>query len=251
MNDSERLYQLRALVTGGASGIGEAIVRVFAKHGAEVLTVDLPETAIETQFDGVSGVTGRVQDITDDDAPDNLLALVKSELGGLDILVNNAGIAGMANVEDMDDELWDSIMAVNVRAMFRLSRAAIPLLKKSPAGRIINIGSVLSERGPAGLAAYVASKHAVAGLTKSLASEVGEFGITANCIEPGAIMTAMTRERFRAHPEVRDYWIRRSAAGRLGEPLDIARVALFLASDDAGFVSGTGIVADGGTIQAP
>ena len=244
MNDSERLYQLRALVTGGASGIGEAIVRVFAKHGAEVLTVDLPETAIETQFDGVSGVTGRVQDITDDDAPDKLLALVKSDLGGLDILVNNAGIAGMANVEDMDDELWDSIMAVNVRAMFRLSRAAIPL-------RIINIGSVLSERGPAGLAAYVASKHAVAGLTKSLASEVGEFGITANCIEPGAIMTAMTRERFRAQPEVRDYWIRRSAAGRLGEPLDIARVALFLASDDAGFVSGTGIVADGGTIQAP
>lgn len=251
MNDSERLYQLRALVTGGASGIGEAIVRVFAKHGASVLTVDLPESAVESQFDGLAGVTGRVQDVTDDDAPQKLAELAESELGGLDILVNNAGIGAMANVEDMDDELWDRIMDVNVRAMFRLSRAAIPLLKRSPAGRIINVGSVLSERGPAGLAAYVASKHAVAGLTKSLASEVGEFGITANYIEPGAIMTAMTRERFRTHPEVRDFWIRKSAAGRLGEPLDIARVALFLASDDAGFVSGTGIVADGGAIQAP
>ena len=154
-------------------------------------------------------------------------------------------------------------MANNLRPVFRLSRAAIPMLKRSHGGRIINLGSIYSVLGQPGLSAYVASKaaldafshcaskHAIAGFTKSIAAEVGRHGITANYIQPGAIMTNMTRDVFRKDPATRDYWINKAAAHRLGEPIDVAKVALFLASDDAAFVSGTGIVVDGGAVQVP
>ncbi|MEL6367260.1 MAG: SDR family NAD(P)-dependent oxidoreductase [Pseudomonadota bacterium] len=249
MQEKQRLHQMRAVVTGAATGIGEAIARVFAQHGAIVVGVDLPDSGIEERFAGVANVTGHVLDVSTDDAPERLLELVNSDLGGLDILVNNAGISNMQSVEKSPDELWDTVMANNLRPVFRLSRMAVPLLKRSPAGRIINLGSIYSFMGGRFLSAYVASKHAVAGLTKSLAGEVGKHGITVNYIQPGAIMTNMTREGFRQNPELRDAWIQRCSMGRLGEPLDVARVALFLASDDAAFVTGTGIVVDGGTVQ--
>lgn len=250
MADRQRLFGLKALVTGAAGGIGEAIARTFARHGAEVLAVDLPSTAIETQFEKVNGVVGLAMDITAENAPRELMAAVTRQMGTLDILVNNAGIRYAATVEKTSIKDWQRVMDVNLTAMFRLCQASIPLLKKSPAGRIINIGSVLSSYGQAGLSAHAASKHAVAGFTKSLASEVGGFGITANYIEPGAIMTEMMREVFRADVGARDFWIRKSAAGRLGEPIDVAKVALFLATDDAAFVSGQGIVVDGGATQS-
>ena len=250
MTDRQRLLGLKAMVTGGAGGIGEAIARTFAKHGADVLAIDLPNTGIETQFDKVNGVAGIAQDITTEDAPRALMAAATEQLGGLDILVNNAGIRYSATVEKTLIADWQRVMDVNLNAMFRLCQAAIPLLKKSPAGRIINIGSVLSSFGQAGLSAHAASKHAVAGLTKSLASELGGFGITANYIQPGAIMTEMMREVFRADTKARDFWISKSAAGRLGEPIDVAKVALFLATDDSAFVSGQGIVVDGVASQS-
>lgn len=250
MADRQRLFGLKAIVTGGAGGIGEAIARTFAKHGAEVLAVDLPTTTIETHYNKVSNVTGVALDITSEDAPRDLMVAAKTQMGTLDILVNNAGVRYAATVENTTMADWQRVMDVNVNAMFRLCQAAIPLLKKSPAGRIINIGSVLSSFGQAGLSAHAASKHAVAGFTKSLASEVGGFGITANYIEPGAIMTAMMRQVFKADVAARDFWIRKSAAGRLGEPIDVAKVALFLATDDAAFVSGQGIVVDGGASQS-
>lgn len=251
MNNSQRLLQLRAVVTGGDTGIGEAIARVFAQHGASVLAVDTAQSGIESRYASVKNVTGAVMDVADEDSPAQLLVLIEEHLGGVDVLVNNAGVSDIASVEHMQDEMWDHIMAVNLRAVFRLSRTCIPQLRKSPAGRIINLGSVFSMFGSEGLSAYVATKHAVAGLTKSMAAELGNSGITVNYIQPGAIMTDMTRELFRTQPEVRDYWIRKSAAKRLGEPLDVAKVALFLASDDAAFVSGTGIVVDGGAVQVP
>jgi NAD(P)-dependent dehydrogenase (short-subunit alcohol dehydrogenase family) len=168
-----------------------------------------------------------------------------ARLGGLDILFNNAGIGASALASQMTDEAWDQVQAVNLRAVFRLTRAAIPHLIHSPAGRIINTASVMAEGTDFGLSAYCASKAGVLGLTRTLALELGRHGVTANALMPGAIKTGMTQASF-SQPEVAEVWARKSVLRRLGEPLDVAKVALFLASDDAGFVTGQAIAADGG-----
>lgn len=250
MPDNDRLLGLKAVVTGANAGIGDAIARVFAQQQATVLAVDRPDSGVVQRFANVANLTGLECDVATDGAADAVFEAVDAELGGLDILVNNAGVClrGDADTTKADD--WDTVFATNVTAAFRLCQRALPYLKKSPAGRVINVGSVLSELGEPGRAAYAASKHALYGMTKSLASEWGVFGITVNCLLPGAIMTDMTREFFRHNKDYRDYWIRKSAARRLGEPLDVARVALFLASDDSVFVSGQGIVVDGGGAQS-
>jgi NAD(P)-dependent dehydrogenase (short-subunit alcohol dehydrogenase family) len=165
--------------------------------------------------------------------------------GRLDVLFNNAGIGANALAAHMTDETWDAVQAVNLRAVFRLCRTAIPHLIQSPAGRIINTASVMAEGTDYGLAAYCASKAGVVGLTRTLALELGRHGVTANAIMPGAIHTGMTAASF-ARAEVADIWAKKSVLRRLGQPIDIARVALFLASDDAGFVTGQAIAADGG-----
>lgn len=249
MSDNDKLLGLKAVVTGAVDGIGDAIARVFAQQSAEVLAIDLPDSGIEQKFASVSGIQGMELDVSGKDAPEQLIERVSEDLGGLDILVNNAGICIRKDAEATSDAEWDQVFSTNVRAAFRVARAALPQLKKSPAGRIINVGSVMSELGAPGHVAYSASKHALHGMTKTLASEWGVYGITANTLMPGAIMTNMTRELFREDTAYRDYWIAKSAARRLGEPLDVARVALFLASDDSVFVSGQGITVDGGATQ--
>ncbi|MEL7535740.1 MAG: SDR family NAD(P)-dependent oxidoreductase [Pseudomonadota bacterium] len=250
MPDTDRLLGLKAIVTGANAGIGDAIARVFAQQHASVLAVDLPDSGVVQRFEHVANLTGFECDVTDADAPQKIFEAVDATLGGLDILVNNAGICLRHDTDETADADWDEVLATNVTAAFRLCRESLPYLKKSPAGRVINVGSVLSELGASGRAAYAASKHALYGMTKSIASEWGVYGITANCLLPGAIMTDMTREHFRRNKDYRDYWIQKSAARRLGEPLDVARVALFLASDDAVFVSGQGLVVDGGGAQS-
>jgi len=127
-----------------------------------------------------------------------------------------------------------------------ICRSALPHLKKSPAGRIINIGFLRSVFSGDGAGAFGKAEQKLAALTAALAADAGEFGITANYVQPGAIMTEVSREVFRKNFALRDYCIAQSAAGRLGEPVDVAKVVLFLASDDAAFVSGTGIIVDGG-----
>lgn len=153
-------------------------------------------------------------------------------------------------LEDHDDEFWDQALAINVTAVFRLARAALPALRASGRGRIVTIGSVMSSFGAAGMVAYVASKHAVLGITRALATELGPDGITVNCVQPGAIETPMTTPAF-ANPEFRGFWTNKAALGRLGQPQDIADVIAFLVSDDARFVSGHGVIVDGAAMQAP
>ncbi|MGL3822736.1 SDR family NAD(P)-dependent oxidoreductase [Sphingopyxis sp. R3-92] len=232
-----RLDGRAALVTGAGSGIGLATARRLAADGARVLTVDR------------AGDVDMIADVTDPGINAHMVAEAEARLGGLDILVACAGITGMQPLDGHSDEFFDAMMAVNVTAVFRLMRDALPLLKRSPHGRIILIGSVMSSFGEAGMTAYSASKHAVLGMTKSVAAEVGAFGITANCIQPGAIETPMTAPAFTAMPEFRQRWIEKAALGRLGQPEDIADVAAFLASDDARFMSGHGIFVDGGATQ--
>ena len=232
-----RLDGRAALVTGAGSGIGLATARRLAADGSRVLTTDR------------SGEVDILADVTAPGINAKLVAETEARFGRLDIVVACAGITGMQMLDGASDDFFDEMMAVNVTAVFRLMRDALPLLKRSPHGRIILIGSVMSSFGEAGMTAYSASKHAVLGMTKSVAAEVGAYGITVNCIQPGAIETPMTAPAFTAMPEFRQKWVDKAALGRLGQPEDIADVAAFLASDEARFMSGHGVFVDGGATQ--
>jgi 3-oxoacyl-[acyl-carrier protein] reductase len=238
-----------ALVTGATSGIGRAIARAYVEAGAEVLAVGRDQQPAEDL--ALPGLVALQQDLTEADAVAKVLRVAEQHWGRLDVLVNNAGIASFAALEETSDALWEQTLLINLTVVFRFCRAAVPLLKRSSAGRIINIGSVMSTFGGAGLSAYAASKHGVAGLTKCLASELGQFGITANFIQPGAIVTGITSDGFANDPAFRTFWENKAAIGRWGQPEDIAPMAVFLASRGADFVSGQGLVVDGGSIQAP
>jgi len=237
-----RLDGKAAIVTGAASGIGQATATLMAARGAQVLAVDLRDTALAHTDDTIIAIDHDVA------APDAAAAIVDHAaltFGRLDILVNNAGIARGGPVDALSDDDWDATLAVNLTAHFKLARAAVPHMKKAGGGRIINIASVMAEGTDFGLAAYCASKAGVAGLTRNLALELGKYGITANYVLPGAIHTGMTHSNF-ANPDIAKVWARKSPFNRLGQPIDVARCIGFLASEEAGFVTGHGLNADGG-----
>jgi NAD(P)-dependent dehydrogenase (short-subunit alcohol dehydrogenase family) len=245
MSTADRLSGKVAIVTGGGSGIGRAIVDAYVANGARVLVVDLPGRDWQSHFKGKAAVVCLEQDITAKDAPDNVMNACVKAFGGLDILVNNAGIAIGAQFEDTTDEQWDRILGINVTSIFRLSKAAVPHLRARGGGRIINLGSIMSNTAGPSLAAYGTSKHAVAGLSKGMAVDLGKYRITVNYLQPGSIWTAMS-EPFMNDPEFRKYWENKAPMGRIGDPEDVAAAALFLATDEAKFVSGAGIAVDGG-----
>src|SRR5258708_24778410 len=244
-----RLSGKIAIVTGAASGIGAASAKLFAEEGGQVLAVDRPESEINTVHAGSNAIAPFAADITGDDAPKKIVAAALEKFGAIDILFNNAGVSGRAFVEEMTDAFWDQVNSVNLRAMFRICREAIPELRKraqeTGRARIINTASVMAFDTDFGLAAYAASKAGVGGLTRTLALELGKFNITANYICPGAIYSAITRTNF-AKPEIRAVWEKNAALRRLRQPLDIARGALMLASEDADFITGHELVVDGG-----
>jgi len=242
-----RFSDMNCVVTGAADGIGRATAIKLAAEGGRVLACDLNSDGL-ADLDVVARLT---LDVTDEEAAQRLMAAVDSDLGGLDVLVNNAGISAGAPLETLSDELWHRVIEVNLNAVFRISRAAIGRLKLSSRGRIVNIGSVMSERSAAGMGAYTVSKHGVAGLTKTLALELGVFGITANYVQPGAIVTGITREVFAADETFRNFWEQKAALKRLGQPEDIANAIAFLASDEAAFITGHGLLVDGGAMQSP
>lgn len=233
------LSGMKALVTGASSGIGAGAVARLQAEGMAVFGA-----AREAPAD-------LVIDVAAAGAADSIVAAAAAALGGIDILVANAGISGFVALDGHPDAAWDEMIAINLSSVFRLCRAALPWLKASPRARIITIGSVMSDHGDAGMAAYAASKHGVLGLTRSLATELGPTGITVNCIQPGAILTGITAPAFAAMPDFETLWRSKAPLGRIGTPDDIAGVIAFLASDDARFVSGHGIVVDGGAMAHP
>jgi 3-oxoacyl-[acyl-carrier protein] reductase len=237
-----RLKDRAAIVTGAASGIGRASAELFASEGARVLAVDRPGTNLVFENKSIETLEC---DISGQDAPKTIVDRALAAFGRLDILYNNAGIGAAANVAQMTDEQWDRVQDVDLRAVFRVTREAIPALVKSPAGRIISTASVMALGTDWGLASYCAAKAGILGLTRTLALELGQQGVTANAVLPGAIQTGMTAAGF-ANPKAAEVWAKKSVLRRLGQPIDVARVALFLASDDAGFVTGQAIAADGG-----
>ncbi|MDM7957809.1 SDR family NAD(P)-dependent oxidoreductase [Blastomonas sp.] len=235
-----RLNGRKALVTGAASGIGAATVRRLLADGATVLACDISS-------DGLAGTYNHVANLADRQAIATLAAVAESQLGGLDILINNAGVCPVGTLDELTDDQWQFGLDVNLLAPARLSKACLALLKASKAGRVINTGSILSRYGDAGLGAYAASKHAILGFTRSLAMELGPYGVTVNCVQPGCIVTGMTRGMLE-NEAAAEYYRDKSALKRLGQPEDIADVIAFLASDDARFITGQGIIADGGVM---
>jgi 3-oxoacyl-[acyl-carrier protein] reductase len=241
-----RLDKRAAIVTGAASGIGRATAQLFAEEGARVLAVDLPGKGLADAHRERRHIVCLEQNVGEDDAAERIVEAAIAGFARLDIVMNNAGVAFNVPVETMTDDVWERSLTINLTAQMRICRRALPHLKQSPAGRIINVASVMAQGTGLGLAAYCASKAGVAGLTRTLALELGRDGITANYIEPGAIETGMTSPLWQARPDVADIWAKKAALRRLGQPIDIARAALFLASDEGGFVTGHGLVVDGG-----
>lgn len=245
MADPLRLYGLKALVTSAGSGVGEAIARTLVKHGAHVLAVDNVNSGVEQQFANVKNVDTKSCALGDATQMQSIVEDAVERLGGIDILINDFPPGPGEPVSDTDDVL-DRLLKNRAELVMGISRAALPHLKRSPAGRIVSIGFLRSVFAANGVGASVKAEQDLGALSRALAAETGEFGITANYVQPGAIMTPASRDVFRRDKALRDHCIAHSAAHRLGEPVDVAKVVLFLASDDAGFVSGTGISVDGG-----
>lgn len=247
-----------AIITGAATGIGRASAELFARAGARVALVDSREAELTRTVADVRAAGGTVMSLVAELArPDDCAAVVAGAvraLGRVDVLLNNAGVGTMVvggTVETISLEHWDLALDVNVRAMYLVSRAAVPHMRSAGGGAIVNISSVSAFRGSIERPshAYAASKGAVLALTRAMAASYGRDGIRVNAICPGTIRTRLTAdivERVeRAAKEGHGIPL-----GRVGEPEDIARCALFLASDDAAFVSGAHLVADGGAMAA-
>lgn len=246
MAEGLRLFGLKAVVTGASGGIGEAIARTLIKHGADVLAIDAPNSGVDSQFDSVRGIKGHVVDIHAADAATKIAEAASSEFGHVDIVICNVSPRIDGPVGDGNDAELDQLLERKQQLVSGICQQLLPLMKNSPAGRIVILGFGRSIFGRDGAESYAKSTAAIAELTKELAAEAGQYGINANYIQPGAVMTPDSRRIFNNDKDLRDFCIERSAAKRLGEPIDIAKVALFLSTDDSVFVSGTGIVVDGG-----
>lgn len=237
-----------ALVSGASRGIGAAIADTLAAAGATVIGTATSESgaaAIGERLAQWNGV-GRVLNAAEDNAVENLIAAVEQEFGKLDILVNNAGITRDNLLMRMKEEEWDAIMDVNLKSVFRASKSVLRGMMKQRSGRIITITSVVGSMGNAGQTNYAAAKAALAGFSKSLAREVGSRGITVNCVAPGFIDTDMTR----ALPdETRKMFTDQTALGRFGDPQDIADAVLFLASEQARYITGQTLHVNGGMLM--
>jgi len=242
----------RVLITGGASGIGETLVTHFAVQGSQVAFLDIQDHAAASLI-GQIAAAGHPQpiylhcDLTDIAALRTAVTQAIASLNGLDVLVNNAGNDRRHSVEEVTPELWDQLMAVNLRHQFFVTQAAIPALQQSGSGSILNMSSIAWIIPSVGLPVYVAAKAAIVGLTRTLAREVGKDNIRVNAILPGAILTEKQRQLVMT-PQYSAEVLAGQSLKRHLAPAEIARLALFLASDDASAITGQSHIADGGWV---
>ncbi|MDE2167694.1 MAG: SDR family oxidoreductase [Alphaproteobacteria bacterium] len=239
-----------AWVTGGQRGLGAACVREFVAEGAECY-VNYPTAAEAVEAaEFVEGVkAGRVYaaqaDVTNEKQIADLVSRIIRDSKRLNILVNNAGVNTLRTWEDLDRESWDLTISVNLTGVFNCCKAVLPPMKQQNRGNIVNIASIAAFIGR-GNADYIASKSALLGLTRSLARQYGKFGIRANAISPGFHNTEMVKRARAGAKENADEFIKATPLGFLPEPDSIGKAALFLASDDASFITGHNLVVDGG-----
>ncbi len=244
MTDNQTKPQV-ALVTGATRGIGAAIAQELASKGYQVIGTATSDAGAEKISRALSAFGGRgvTLNVTDGAAVDALIDSIVKNDGGLHVLVNNAGITRDTLAMRMKDDDWDAVTDTNLKAVFRVSRAAIRPMMKQRFGRIISITSVVGASGNAGQANYAAAKAGVAGMTRALAKELGSRGITVNCVAPGFIATDMTADL----PEAQKAALKAQIAmGDLGQPSDIAHAVAYLASAGAGYVTGQELHVNGG-----
>jgi 3-oxoacyl-[acyl-carrier protein] reductase len=242
-----------AIVTGAARGIGAATAKRLAAEGFAVAILDLDESSCKTIASEISAAGGRAlgvgTDVSDEESVQSAMNRIAGELGAPLVLVNNAGVIRDNMMYKMSSSDWDTVMNVHLRGSFLMSRAAQKYMTEAKWGRIINLSST-SALGNRGQANYAAAKAGLQGFTKTLAIELGKFGVTANAIAPGFIETEMTQataERIGVpFEQFRDAAVKNIAVGRSGKPEDIASVVAFLAGDEAGFISGQTLYVCGG-----
>jgi 3-oxoacyl-[acyl-carrier protein] reductase len=235
-----------ALVTGASRGIGRAIAHTLAMQGLKVIgtaTTDAGAAAIGESLAAFEGCRGLCLNVNDGPALDAAIDAIVKEHGALHVLVNNAGITRDMLSMRMKDDDWDAVIDTNLKAVFRASRAATRPMMKQRYGRIVNITSVVGSSGNAGQANYAAAKAGVAGMTRSLARELGSRGVTVNCVAPGFIETDMTKSLTEAQTSA---LMAQIPLGRLGHASDIAHAVAFLASPQAGYITGTELHVNGG-----
>ncbi len=244
-----RLENKIALITGAAGGFGRAMALEFARQGAQIFAADRNEAGVGETADLVNNQGGAATpvlcDVSDTDDIAALLSEIEKEFGRLDVLVNNAGISQREDFRHITDAHWQEILDVNLTAAMRLSRDALKLLKISGTSSIVNISSIMERVHVRQLSAYSTTKAALAGLSRAMAVEYAAFNVRVNYLCPGYAETAMT-ERILRNDAVRKGLIDRTPLRRLCQPEEIAMAALFLASDEAAFITGEGLTVDGG-----
>ena len=249
-----RLAGKTAVITGGAGGIGRAAARLFAEEGASVLIADLSEESLAAAVDdiGSNQVSYCVTDVTNADENDEMIAVAEARYGAVNILLANAGIEGAVKPTlEYDEETFDHVMAVNVKGVWLGLKSVIPAMLKCGGGSIVITSSVAGLSGGPNVAPYSTSKHVVIGLMRSVAKEYAAMNIRVNTVNPSPVETRMMRSLEEgiapgASATVHDRLVERIPMGRYAEPIDIARVMLFLASDDASWITGSVYAADGG-----
>ncbi|SMO61059.1 3-hydroxybutyrate dehydrogenase [Melghirimyces algeriensis] len=248
------------LVTGAAQGIGYSIAEAFAGEGAHTVIADLKEEEAIQAAQRIAKETGGDAagygvDVADEEQVKGLIDRISSDYGGMDILVNNAGLQYIAKVEDFPLEKWNQLIGVMLTGPFLLTKYTVPLMKKQRYGRIINISSVHGKTASPLKAAYISAKHGVMGLTKTVALETAEYGITVNAIMPGVVNTPLVQnqlEHLAAEEEIskeealNKHLLHKQALKRFIKPNEIASCALYLASDGASSITGEGISVSGG-----
>ena len=244
-----RLKNRIALITGGGSGIGRAMCLLFASEGATPIAVDrslesAQETIAHVEQAGGSGLALHA-DVSQKPMVDAAIAQAFEQYGRIDILVNNAAVASGDNILDVDEETWDRDISVVLKSVYLCSKAVLPCMIEAQSGAILNIASV---NGLVGLGeeAYSAAKAGVINLTKNMAVKYGPYNVRTNAICPGTIQTPIWQERVDANPNVFDQLVPWYPLGRVGQPEDVAKAALFLVSDDASWVTGSILNVDGG-----
>jgi NAD(P)-dependent dehydrogenase (short-subunit alcohol dehydrogenase family) len=242
----------RVLVTGGATGIGEALVMGFAAQGARVAFLDIQDQAAAQLVERIASI-GHPKpiflhcDMTGLDQVRSSVAASIESFEGLDVLVNNAGNDQRHTIEEVTPELWDNLMAVNLRHQFFVTQAALPALKQSGAGSIVNMSSIAWLIPGVGMSVYITAKAGIVGLTRTLAHEVGKDNIRVNAILPGAIITEKQR-RLWITPEYSAEILANQAIKRHLVPEEVVRLALFLAADDSSAITGQSHIIDGGWV---